>query len=263
MTDQMDKLSREVDAMKAKTAKAVAYSDEVSTELADRCGWTNDHAIFLANVCHKVSGKGGGHLTLEWMIDQYLGLEYHNDIAPQLEALYKMLVDGKHTYANPWSHFKGCAYFVPFKAKDEYSSKRILVMTNENNGDYPDSWSWLVVIDENSISENVYVRKIRKRIRRDCIGTVDQPTLKFWRDREFSFRYSYNNDHAVYGDCRDREHVMTYLSDKDTDWDSDPRVVTRNAGKCDASMTFLGDNLRWFMEVHFLHTEMEESEKNS
>lgn len=248
--EQKKKLLKEMAERKAEEAKLHAFSETTLTKLKEYDD-TDEQAKFLANICVQLDERFGvgSQLTLEWFVDHYLGGEYFNNIAPKLEELYDMLVEDNHTCANPWSHFKGYAYYVPCKAANEYSSKKILVMTNENN----ENWKWLVIIDENTISENVFVRKIWKKTRLNCINDVDQPTLSFYR--KINFDLCFDND--VYGDCRDIGHIMSYKSLKDINHDGG--ISTKVVGKCDHSLSFIADNIRWFMEVGFLHCEMIEN----
>lgn len=252
MSKQMDELTRQVEERNAEAVKVHAFSQSTLTKLKAHDD-TDMQAKFLANICVQLDERfGSSSLTLEWMVGHYLGMDYHNNVAPQLEALHDKLVDGKHTHVNQWDHFKGYAYYIPCKAKDEWSSKKVLVMTNENN----DGWQWLVIMDENSISKNVYVRKIWKKTRLNCIGSVDQPTLRFYRKIRFDLQHYNHSNLGVYGDSRDFGHIMSYKSSKDIDFDAN--TSTNVAGKCKHSLSFASDNLRWFMEVSFLHTEMEQ-----
>jgi len=250
MTDELDELSRKMAAHKAEEDRTLAFSERTLNKLKTHDN-TNNQAKFLANICFQLDDRfdTGGALTLEWMIDHYLAGEYHNNISPLLNELYDMLVDGNHTCVNKWEHCRGYVYYIPLKNKDEWSSRKVLIMTNENNY----GWDWLVIIDSNIISENVYVRKIWKKTRFNSINNIDQPTLSFYR--KINFDLCYDND--VYGDCRDNGHIMTYESS--VKWDYETKNKTKEVGKCDHSISFLRENLRWFFEVGSLHCEMEES----
>ena len=242
-----EKLHREVQARQDKSAQTLSYSNRVAKVLKGDHDDTDDQAKFLANICQQLDERfgTGSQLTLEWVIDHYLGLEYHRNIAPKLAEMYNALVKGKHTLRNKAEHFKGYTYYIPTD-----KSKKVMVMTNENNGDYNKPWSWLVIIDENVISEKVYVRKIWTKTRLDCIQNVDQPTLSFYRKIKFDMCY----DNGVYGDARDRGHVMSLRQDKPYDKENGVHDDVE-AGKCDHSLWHMDEALRWFFEVGCEHTE--------
>jgi len=246
-----DELSRSVAAHQLATKKALEFSEVTLGKLRKEPD-TSNNAKFLANICVQLDvGFGAGsQLTLEWMINNYLGMEYFNNVSSIVDKLYAKLVEGKHTYVNTWEHDSGYVYYIPAKRKSNgHDDMKVMVMTNEHL-----DWSWLVIVDANIISEKVFVRKIWKRTvkKYDFTKQPDKATLKFYRDIKFDL--SYKND--VYGDSRDNGHIMSYKSIIKYDYDT--KVRTKLAGECDAGMHYLPDHTRWFFEMGCLDCSLDE-----
>lgn len=224
--------NRDVRLEKIMKASDRALKKLSSKELLD------EPAAYLANICVELDAEYGigTTLCLDWMLEQYIAMEFERRVHPWFIELWQALVDGKHTQQNQFEYFSDCeAFHIP------HESKRIVVM-----GSW---WKYggtkVIAIDdtdnENSLFSNFYVRTIWKKSRRDCIGTVDHPTLSCYRKRKFEMKYI--NEPRWYGDCRDPGHIMTYEN-------------MFGKGKCEKTIWDLKAPLRWFFDVNSLWTQL-------
>ena len=228
-----------LDVSRGKTQEALEFSNHTLSELQKITTWTDDHALFLANICVHFDehyGVGRGNLCLEWLLDHYVAFEFEKNVLPLVVEIRQALESGKHTFRNKFEYFDGAeAYYVP---NDE---TKVLVF-GQSHHDRP---TYLVIGgSDQDLFHKFYVRQIWPQTKRDSIGGIAEPTLAFYRKHDFKLGY---NRGAFYGDCRDEGHIMTY-----------ERVsfLGKEHGKCDNVSWDMNAPLHWFFEVNSLHTEV-------
>jgi len=202
---------------------------------------TNTQAQILAKICvHLDEEYGvGTQLTLEWTLDHYMAHEFEKNVSPLLDKIWIGLRNSGFTVRNKFEYHKDAeAFYIPHP---EY---RVCVFGQT----YRDSVRYLV-IDHNTYGEGflryrkVYVRRIWNRTRKNCIDSVDQPTLNFYRKLKFDLRGA---GHPIYGDGRDPGHIMTYEN------------MFNERGKCDNVLGRPAKPLNWFFECNSLWTQLNE-----
>ena len=183
---------------------------------------------YLANICVELDAKYdvGITLALDWMLNNYFEMEFDLRVRRFLPEIYTALKVGNYTEKNPDSHFRGLAFYVP------HGEKTIFV-----HGGGAESWRYLVILDKLGY---VHVRKIWNRLGRNCIGSVDRPTLAFYRKKNFAPWDAPSRASRFYGDCRDAGHVFT----------------TKFLQGVDHVIWDIGTPMSWFMEVNSTWTEL-------
>ena len=201
---------------------------------------TDAKSYKLADICVEgdVQFGLGSTLTLDWLIDNYVAMEYERRVEPKLLYIYEKLKTWDHTDRCKFQHFNDMeAYWIP------HDSLQVMVMGKTYGPRY------LVIRKEQAFTmtkwTSTHVRMIWPRTRRNCINNVDQPTLSYYKDRDFDM--SFGNDGCLYGDSRDPGHILTFEN-------------YGGIGKgCDHAHWDLAKTTRWFFDVGCLHTNIREA----
>lgn len=201
-------------------------------------------AMFLANICvelDKTFGPGS-QLTLEWMLDFYVSMEFERRARPMFIKCWNELRARKHTHKNPfdYSDLDMSAFYIP------HPTKRIVVMGSWHK--YGRSKALVIDDADERGKDKVIVRRIWPRSKRNDYY-FEQPTLSFYR--KLGFKTDGNDEPRTYGDCRDSGHVLTY--DR---WAFACKVAS--AGHhCDHVIWNIAEPLHWFSEVGWLWSALD------
>ena len=233
LQETLEKLKAQFKKRDAVLDKIMARSDRELKRLSGDELLT-EPSEYLANICVELDAtyNVGTTLALDWMLNSYFEMEFERRVQPWLSEVYEALKAGGYTEKNPVDQFRGLAYYVP------HDEKKIFVHED----------SFLVIFDTSKIFEGVYVRSIWPRIRRDCIGHVDHPTLAYYRKRNFA-PWEVKGLPGFYGDCRDRGHVFTFTKF--------PRTGV------DHVIWDIGRPMRWFMAMNSTWTDLVNTEESS
>ncbi len=211
--------------------RCLAMGKTFADKLAKACGdYTGTEAEVLAAICHQYSQNS--NLCIEWMMDHFMGLEFVRHY-PLMKEIYKLLVKHNHHERNKFDYFNDAeAFYIPHKNKMIFVCGKIYKKESR-----------FLIIDQDSShlyepfgfkDHSCYVRKIWRKLRRDCIKQVDRPTLKWYREKNFELRFR---------DSGDRGHVLTF----------EDRV---GEPKCDNVHWDYGDHKWFFFEMDTLHTQI-------
>lgn len=233
MNRTLKELDLMVDADAAKRQKCLTSAKRASARLK-KDGTTDHQAEYLAHICSDMDDRFGlgGQLCLEWTLDYYMALQFDKAYV-WLKEIKTHLVENGHTERNKLEYFNDSEAF-----SIDRGGKLTLVFGKH----YPDEPRYLVIDDVSLIGHCCYVRKVWRRTKLNCIGMVEQPTLKHYRDLGFDMHYSDGASFRIYGDCRDNGHVLTY-----------ERMHGR--GKCDKVIWDVGAHTWFFFEVNILWSQ--------
>ncbi len=232
---EFEKIKASVDRSDKERKDALKYSDRVFKKIENI--FTDNQALALANICVQCDRSPDiHHLTLDWLLDHYIALTLENKGFEMFEESYFNLVGGKHTYQNPFEYWNSEAYYIP------HEKFKIIVHGDIENRDRQ---RYLVVDDMEDSFEKFTVRNVWDRTKLDCIGGVEEPTISFYRN--FNFEMKFHDTPRMYGDCRDKGHVLTY------------KRMLRGHGKCDHTIWDVNKPLGWFFYLNCLWTELGES----
>lgn len=233
MNRSIKELDSMLDADAAKRRKCLAVAKRASARLK-KDGTTDHQAEYLANICSDMDGRFGlgSQLCLEWMLDYYMALQFEKAY-PLLQEIKTHLVEQGHTERNKLEYFND---------SEAFSINRGGKLTLVFGKHYPDEPRYLVIDEISDWTHRCYVRNVWRRTKLNCIGMVEQPTLKHYRDRNFDMHYRDGDSFRVYGDARDNGHVLTY-----------EKIFGR--GKCDKVIWDVGAHTWFFFEVNTLWTQ--------
>ncbi len=228
LKEELSKMTKQLDDRQAMEDKIMASSNRTLKRLSHK-SLLDEPAKFLANICVELDAEYGvgTTLALDWMLDNYVAMEFERRAYPWFIDIWQALKDGKHTVKNQFDYSDGYeAFYIPHKTMKivvmgswwKYSGSKVLVMDNPGHDGYFRKFS---------------VRKIWKRLSQTK-WSVERPTLAHWRKKDFKLKY---------GDCRDPGHIMTY-----------EKMSPAHAGKCDHVIWDLNEPIRWFFDVNILWT---------
>ena len=68
---------------------------------------TDEDSMYLANICVEMDAKYdfGSHLTLDWLVDHYIAMEFERRVEPKLIEIYEALKAGGHNSRDRFEHF--------------------------------------------------------------------------------------------------------------------------------------------------------------
>lgn len=233
MTRPLKELDSLVDADAAKRQKCLASAKRASARLK-KDGDTDHQAEYLANICSDMDDRFelGSQLCLEWMLDHYMALEFERAYVC-LKAIKTHLVEHGHTERNKLEYFNDSEAF-----SIDRGGKLTLVFGKH----YSDTPRYLVIDNLSYASHRCYVRHVWRRTKLNCIGVVEQPTLKHYKDSSFDVRLTKGPLQQAFGDARDPGHVLSY-----------EKMFGR--GKCDKVIWGIGSHTSFFFEVNTLWTQ--------
>jgi len=224
----LEKQLSAIEEMNTKRQSTMRYAKKARVHLEKITDWTDDQAKFLADICVEFDTDYdvGTHLCLDWMLDNYIAMEFERRVDPLIRDIVKALI--------PYNE----------RNKFEYHHDRHAFLVREGifvfGFDWRDQSRYLCIDEQNSIFRKYYVRNIWRRKKAHAWG-IDRPTLSTYRDHDFKF----GGDNGLsYGDCRDPGHVLTY-----------ERLLSKT-GKCDYTTGYLKESLRWFFEINHLHNQL-------
>lgn len=229
-------LSAQIEERDAQLRKIMVRAEEVSAEL--RATDNTDHnAAFLGKILYDQDETYGAGtvLCLEWALDYFMAHAFEKAY-PLLLKIHKLLVENGRNQRNKYEYFKDSeAFFI-------YEDRPICVFGPR----WRDAPRYLWIDDRENFLDTVrhrsYVRQVWQRTRLDCIGGVDHPVLRHYRERDFDMKF-YDTRFRVYGDARDRGHVLTYEN-------------LYGRAKCDKVIWDVGAPLGFLFEVNTLHTQL-------
>ncbi len=203
------------------------------TSIEEATSWADDHAEFAARLIQHFSKDYGDEpsLALEWMLDHFVALRLEDHIMEWMHEIWQHLVSNKHDERHKFEYFNDAvAFFV--------RRERMAFICGKGH-------RYLVIDNSTDLQDYLAVRRVWPRTRRNCINNIDQPTLRFYRQRNFSLQYN----HPIYGDARDPGHVLTYNRYRFGKSRSEH-------GKCDKVIWNLNEPLWFFFEINSLHTQL-------
>lgn len=233
MNRSIEELDSMLDADYAKRQKCLSSAKRASARLK-KDGTTGHQAEFLANICSDMDDRFGlgRQLCLEWMLEYYMALQFEKAYV-WLQDIKTYFVEHGHTERNKLEYFNDSEAF-----SIDRGGKLTLVFGKH----YHDEPRYLVIDEISSINHRCYVRKVWRRTKLNCIGGVERPTLKHYRDKNFDMHYKDGNSFRVFGDARDPGHVLTY-----------EKIFGR--GKCDKVIWDVDAHIWFFFEVNTLWTQ--------
>lgn len=210
---------------------------------SDRRRGGKPHYVSLAIACQgldKKYGIGGDKIVLDWLLDVYVALEFERAY-PLLLKTWKYLIAHKHHEQNGFEYFDCEEAF--FLNKDQM----VMVMGGGRQDD-----TRILIVDERSPNQTLlplfnrcYVRRIWKRRKRNCIGSIEKPTLADYRALNFKMEYHAGPPFRLYGDCRDKGHVLTYSK------------VLSPFGSCDKVRWNIQEPMWWLFHVNHLWKQIQ------
>ncbi len=236
-TAQMEGIQASLDLSGRNRVKTEQYAKRAKNHVEGITDWTGDHAIFLADMCVEwdIDYDMGGALCLEWMLDNYIGMEFERRAQPLISDI--LLVLKKYSERKKFYYFNDMeAFLVPHDEKD------VFVFGKE----WREEPRYLCISESNSIFHRFYVRKIWRKTKLNCIGGIDQPTLSEYKKHDFKLGYE---NGLFYGDARDQGHIMTYEKMIWTTRGEQP-------GKCDKVLWGLPEALHWLFLLGSLHNAL-------
>lgn len=231
--NELERLSAHLEERQTRRRACQSYAKRVTKNLA-RDDDTMLHAEFVAAVCNEFDTDYGLgiQLCLEWALDCYMGIEFKRAY-PWLRQIWEHLVEGGHDIRNKLDYFNDCeAFFV--------DAERLILVFGKH---YRNSPRYLVIDEPKHILDwhRCYVRRIWRRTKLDCIGGVEHPTLRHYRDVGFSMGFS-DGPLRIYGDARDRGHVLTFRDEF-------------GPAQCDKVIWNINNPLGFFFEINTLWTQ--------
>ncbi len=203
---ELESFSKSMDERDAIVNKATAYARRAGKHLRemlprddaedfDTNGASHALAVLIDGFVHRAWGDGG-HLCLQWMMDNFWGLQIER-IVPTIEEIWSICIEQKHTQRNPfvWNDLDYKVFYAPT------NDKKLQVLVFDSQG-----CSYLLVNDQNSIMQRIHWRKLWRKLGRNCIKSVDRPTLRWYRQN--GFRPA--SIHGWYGDARDNGYLFSY-----------------------------------------------------
>ena len=199
---ELKKLSKSIDKRVAIVSKACRAGKHLRKMLPesnpddfDTGGASHALAALIDGFVHR-NWLSGGNLCLEWMMEHFWGLQVER-IVPTIEKIWSVCVEQKHTQRNPfvWNDLDHKVFYVPTKDKE----LKVLVFDSQG-------YSYLLINDQNTIMQQIHWRKLWHKLGRNCIKSVDRPTLRWYRQN--GFRPS--SVHRWYGDARDNGYLFSY-----------------------------------------------------
>jgi len=197
--------------MREKLNRLAAKSDAViGTDL---------QAAFLAHSCFGSDEHfgAGSRLTLEWMLDRYIYLEFDSALE-RFKDTYEFLVENQHASRNTFEyHNDSEAFYIP--TDDE---RMVLV----HGSRYSQDPRYLAVYDPPRYEGSHHGFWVRKVWRRTGGKWKDKRlTLGFYKSINYmKEHYTESNGQRCYRDARDPGHVVTIDRDSKADkviWDLD------------------------------------------
>lgn len=230
------KLTTHFEEQDKRRRQRLAYAKRVTHVLSKGHNNTNLNAEFLGTICSELDSEFdvGSQLCFEWMADYYIAREFER-VYPWIQQIWNFLVENGHSERNKLEYFNDSeAFYV--------DTDRLIFVCGK-------SWqreSRCLVIDSHpDIGEMkrhlCWVRRVWRRRRLNCIGSVDRPTISHYRAVDFAMGF-HDGNFRIYGDCRDCGHVLTYKNEF-------------GVGKCDRVISDINEPLRFFFEINTLWTQ--------
>lgn len=201
LSDLMDERDAVINKAKAYARRAGEHLRKMLPEKSDdpdgfdTIGASDALATLIDGFVHR-NWSSGENLCLEWMMEHFWGLQVER-VVPTIEEIWSICVEQKHTQRNPfvWNDLDYEVFHVPTKDK----GLKVLVLDSQG-------CSYLLVNDQNSIMQRIHWRKLWNKLGRNCIKSVDRPTLRWYRQNGFRPTAI----HGWYGDARDNGYLFSY-----------------------------------------------------
>ena len=193
---ELDDLTKQIDQWESKEALARGFGQHVAEILqnkwpSDTNLWASAIAQILISVEDDMGTRHGCRsLLLQWMLERFTGFLVM-EAMPDIHDVYDKLKSLRYTANDPliFNDLDNKAWWIPV------DNKKVFVMQTQCR-------LKLVIIDSNSIMEEVHVRRLWYKHDEGRSGGLQKfQTLKWFSKRGWK---------PLYGDCRDEGYVLSY-----------------------------------------------------